>query len=906
MNNSTSFFFTTILLFLGSSLVFSQESGLSGRILDQTTGQGVAGAVITIAGQTGETTSAADGTFQWVPTPSDQFQISFAHPDFTTQTLTLKGSANQWLDLGDIYMQPRALVYEDIPTIDIQSEEELGDIADQNIIGLLGASQDIYISESAFKFGAVRFSVRGLQNSYTQTYINGVNFNDQVRGQFNYSMLGGLNDAVRNKDFTGATGASRYGFGDLGGLSHINTRATSYNPGGKATASYTNRSYSLRGMATYSTGLMKNKLAVTGSVGYRYADEGFVDGTFYDSFGYFLSVEKLLGARDQHSISLTTLGSPTQRGQQGASYQEIYDLVDNNLYNPNWGYQNGTKRNARVVTSYDPVTVLSHHWLINQNTQLTSGIGYRYNQYGTTALNWYNSADPRPDYYRYLPSYQGTDEMKELYRQAWKNDPSVSQVNWDRLYMVNYERDRALYMVEERHYDLREINFNSILRNRISDRQTLTAGVEFHTTKSLNNKTVNDLLGARYWLDVDQFADRDFRGDENIKQNDLDNPNRTVTKGDTFGYDYDLYINSGHVWIQNEFTLPKVDFYYATKLSYTNFYRYGNMRNGRAPDNSYGKGKQHEFTNYALKAGGLYKITGRHMLSANAIYQTKAPLPRDAYLSARTKDDAIPELKSERVAAGDISYLISTPGINGRITAFQSNFYDQNELTSFYHDSYRTFVNYVMAGIRKVYRGFELGLSVNLTPELSLKAVGTLAEYLYKNRPLGYITYENGSRPDTTETVYLKNFYVGGTPQTAGSLGLNYAHPAYWFFEVNFNYFDRNYVDLTPVRRTPSAVDFQAYNQEERDKKVEEIVEQEKYGAGGTLDVSIGKSLRLSGGKFLSLNLNANNILNNTSLKSGGYEQGRFDFDNYDVNKFPSKYYYAQGFNFFFNVGLRF
>lgn len=848
----------------------------------------------------------ADGTFTLSALSGGQYQILFMHPGYNPHSLEINLADDEIKDLGDVFLTSQTVVEGEIPTIDFQGSEEEGDIAAQNIVGLMGASQDIYLSESAFKFSAARFAVRGLENSYTQTYINGINFNDQVRGRFNYSMIGGLNDAVRNKDITNGTAPSRFGFGDLGGVSHINTRASTYNPGGKVSASYTNRSYSLRGMATYSTGLMENNLAVTGSVGYRWADEGFVEGTFYNSFGYFFSIEKLFGARNQHSLSFTTLGSPSRRGQQSASYQEVYDLVDNNLYNPNWGYQNGKKRNARVATSYDPIAILSHHWQLNNHSELTTGIGFRYNQYGTTALNWYNSADPRPDYYRYLPGYQSTDEMKALYTKAWQTDPTTSQLDWDRLYSVNMDRERGLYMIEERHYDLKELTFNSTFITHPNDRQTLTVGLEGRTTRSLNYKTVNDLLGSQYWLDVDQFAERDFRGDPDIIQNDLNNPNRQVKKDDVFGYDYDFFIHSANLWIQNEFALPRLDLYYAAKLSYTGFYRQGNMRNGRAANNSFGKGSQHDFLNQALKAGGLYKITGRHMLSVNAIYQTKAPLPNYSYLSARTKDNVIPELTSERVAAADLSYLISTPIINGRLTAFQSNFYDQNELNSFYHDSYRTFINYVMTGIRKVHRGIELGATINLTPELSLEAIGTIAEYRYLNRPTGYITYENASRPDTTETVYLNNFFLGGTPQTAGSLGLNYALPSYWFFELNYNYFDRNYVDLTPVRRTPSAVNFQADNQEERNRKVEEIVNQEKYEAGGTLDFSIGKSLRLEGGLFLSINLNANNILNNTSLKTGGYEQGRFDYENYDINKFPSKYYYAQGRNFFFNLGLRF
>ncbi|TCO03008.1 carboxypeptidase-like regulatory domain-containing protein [Natronoflexus pectinivorans] len=900
------FTFTLIAFLLAGFLVKAQETGISGRVIDTFTGRGIPDVSIQSEGLNVGTSTLEDGSFSLQLAGGEEFRITFSHPDYEEFIRVIRTVPGRMQNLGDIHMMEATTDFGDIPTMDFFDVDEDGDMASQNIIGLLSASQDLYLSQSAFKFGATRFAVRGFDHEYTRTYINGVNFNDQIRGRFNFGMVGGLNDAVRNRDVTMGITNSRYGFGDLGGLNHINTRSTSYHPGGRVTASYTNRNYTLRGMGIYSTGLMENNVAITTSIGYRWAGEGYVEGTFYNSFGYFLSVEKLLGTNNEHSLSFTTFGAPTQRGMQGPSFDEVYDLLDNTYYNPNWGYQNGEKRNARVATSYDPAVILSHVWTINRNTELMSGIGLRYNQYGTTALNWYNAADPRPDYYRYLPSYQNMPEIQELYRQQWRRDVSVRQVNWDRLYDVNRDRDRGLYMVEERHNDLMEMTFNSHFRTRVNDVQTINIGIEAKKSKGMSYKTVNDLLGAQYWLDVDQFAERDFQGDPQRIQNDMNNPNRQVREGDVFGYDYDMHVNSASIWFQNEFEFPRAELFYAAQLSYTGFYRDGNMRNGRAPENSYGKGEVHNFIDQGFKAGGNYKITGRHMVAANAIYQTKAPLPFNSYLSARTKDNAIPELSSERIAGIDASYIVAMPAVSGRISVFQTNFYDQSELNSFYHDAYRTFVNYVMTGVRKVHRGVELGASIKLTPNLDARVLGTIAEYRYQNRPTGYITYENASQPDQTETVYLKNFFVGGTPQTAGSIGLNYSHPSFTFVEVSYNYFDRNYIQLTPIRRTEAVTQFPAYSQEERSARVNEIVAQEKFDAGGTLDASIGRSFRLDGGYFLSINFNVNNILNKTDLKTGGFEQGRFDFNDYSIDAFPGKYYYSFGRNFFLNVGLRF
>jgi hypothetical protein len=49
-----------------------------------------------------------------------------------------------------------------------------------------------------------------------------------------------------------------------------------------------------------------------------------------------------------------------------------------------------------------------------------------------------------------------------------------------------------------------------------------------------------------------------------------------------------------------------------------------------------------------------------------------------------------------------------------------------------------------------------------------------------------------------------------------------------------------------------------------------------------------------------------NNLLNNTNIVSGGFEQLRFDFQERNINKFPVRKFYAYGANYFASVGVRF
>ena len=124
-------------------------------------------------------------------------------------------------------------------------------------------------------------------------------------------------------------------------------------------------------MAQLSTGMMNNGWAVTGLIGGRYSGEGNIQGTFYRNIAYALLIEKQL-AGGRHRFNFTTMGSPVVRGQQSGSLQEVYDLTGNNLYNANWGYQNGKKRNAKVVKAFDPTAILNYEGKLSDKLTLNT------------------------------------------------------------------------------------------------------------------------------------------------------------------------------------------------------------------------------------------------------------------------------------------------------------------------------------------------------------------------------------------------------------------------------------------------------------------------------------------------------------------------------------------------------
>lgn len=920
-----------LLLMLLVALPTLAATGLKGVVVDALTGKPIADANIMLRDQGAFVVTADDGTFtiSEAKAGKDVLQIvAYGYLDLTEDVEIIPGITK---NIGELKMKVSSfdaslLNPDDYVFDESQLLEDEG--SSQSIGTIQGANDNVFYQTANYDFSVMRFRMRGYDSEYSQGYINGVSFNDPARGRFNYSGLGGMtSSAFRSKSVGIGLESVAYGFGGIGGATNFTTYASEYAPGWRGNVSYTNANYMLRAMMQYATGVNKHGWALTASVIGRYAPEGIVEGTFYNSVGYFLSLQKIFN--DEHSINISTWGAPTQRATASATYEEAYQLAGNNLYNPNWGWLDGKKKSARIVNSFDPSVVINWIWKPQMGTTLNTALGFRHNKYASSALNWYQAADPRPDYYRYLPSWYAptAEEGTELYAQQkavydyyteqWKNNENMRQIDWASIYQTNimnnemYQRNpelqgHATYILENRHSDFTSWMFNSYINHRINDIMTLDGGVSVNYTDSHYYKTIKDLLGAEYWRDVDNFSERDFPDNPVMLQNDLNNPNRKVKEGDVFGYDYNIRSITARAWLQNQIRTQHWDVNYGLSVGYTNFRRYGNMRNGRAPENSYGGGERHTFDNLAFKVGATYKLNGRNYFVAHASYGTTAPLYDYAYVSPRIKDTSIAGLKSERYVSADISYVWNYSRFRGSITGFWTNTYDGTERTSYYDDQYSSFMNYVLAGVNKTYKGVELGMAYKITPSLTVTAAGTYSRYQYKNRPTGVRSYENGSMPDIETTVYIKNYYVSGTPQQAYNIGIDWAAPKMWFFNVNASWMGDSYIDLSPMRHEPLPDLYKVCNSEEElEAKMREIATQEKLNDAFVVNMSIGKVVYTKFGQ-LNFNLSVNNLLNNKNIQTGGYQQGRFDYDNFNVGKFPNKIYYAQGIRVFLNVGIRF
>jgi len=555
------------------------QTSLKGRVIDEATQTPIVGAKITLANQNISTTTNAAGEFALLYLEAMDEEVIIEAEGYVAALELINLAADRSNEMEAIRLQQDiAVQVQDEILLNLTEEEMTDDEGrSQSQASSSSASTDVFNSNTSFAWSTARYRNRGYQSNEENYYIEGLNFRSQERGQFNYSAMGGLNDASRYKEVLNPMEATNFTFGGLGQATNYLMGASRYAQGWKVGAAGTNRNYKARVNASYSSGVMANGWAVTAQLAYRFSpyidNKGIIgEGIKYYSLGYFLTVEKIW---DNARLKLITFGAPTERGQNAAVTQEVYNLTGSNNYNPYWGYQNGKVRNSRIVKSYDPTVIAAYEYKIDEQQKLKAAVGYHYSMYSNSALNFYNAPDPRPDYYRNLPSFlwdgqianpNNESSANQLFDDAGKHYPwglfigedmkgnslgsgfedpmnpgsmigpsvdqtqytnlvnlwrsrdnKTTQIDWDNIYAANYANNvtnpdgAARYILERRHNDIQEANASFNYVNTKYDHLKMTLGVEGKFSQGIHYKTMDDLLGGNQWIDIDAFAERDIK-----------------------------------------------------------------------------------------------------------------------------------------------------------------------------------------------------------------------------------------------------------------------------------------------------------------------------------------------------------------------------------------------------------
>ena len=948
-----------LLFFLSTSLI--AQNIVKGVVKDNDSEKLLQNVSVSVKGIETVVTTDLNGNFTIKNLPEGKQIVAITKEGYETQVFPVN-LLGKPVDLGIVFMYSDKVLedQQDLSIITISDDELSSDESSiDNVSGLLQASRDAYLRTAAFDFSSSFYRIRGLDSDNGTVIFNGIEMNKIFNGRPQWSNWGGLNNVTRNQEFSNFLSPSSYTFGGILGATYINSRPSEQRAGTRISYASSNRSYVHRVMGSYATGLRDDGWSFVFSGSRRAAEEGFVDGTSYNAFSLYGSMEKKIG--NNHALNLTSIYASNRRGRASSNSQEVFDLKGNK-YNPYWGYQNGEIRNSRIREVIEPIFILNHYWDINEKSTLQTSLGYQFGQAGSSRIDFNganinpdsgfpegSATNPDPSNYRKLPSYGlSLNDVELAYglQQQFLND---GQLDWNSLYQENIDSanrgENAINVLYEDRVDDKLFTANTVFNSALNHNISFTGSVNYKKLKSENFANVLDLFGGTGFLDVDTFANDLLENPERVQNNVL-NPNRVVVENEKFKYDYNIYSDIISGFVQGQFKFKKVDFYAALTATQTNYQREGFYQNGGFLDSSLGKGEKQSFTGLGGKGGLTYKLTGRHLFDFNGAYFTKAPTIRNTYANSRENHATVPNSTEEKIMSFDANYILRSPTVQAKLSGFYAKIQDANEVSFFFVDGISdegvddttAFVQEILQGVDKQHFGGELAIEVKVTPTIKLKGVAAVGQYTYDNNPDLYIASEDFIPETKTATnnellsdfglrsfgeATLKNYKLASGPQRAFSIGLEYRDPKYWWVGVTANFLSNAYVDISAIQRSANFyadptlttvneetgetnfVPFNDYDAEE----AKELLQQEKFDSYMVANLVGGKSWRIKG-KYVSVFASINNLLN-TTYKTGGFENGRnanfreLKEDNeLDVRLFGNKYWYGRGTTYFLNVNF--
>ncbi|WP_162558640.1 carboxypeptidase-like regulatory domain-containing protein [Robertkochia solimangrovi] len=891
----------------------SQENSLEGKVLDEFSKEPISGVTVRLKEKAVITTTDADGYFEFKTLLPGHYTLLLSAEHYITRSFPIVILQNRVL--GEIFLEPiKSYEQDDIIVLPDGIESNNYENTGQNYI-VLNSNTPVFRRKAAFDFGQAFYRSRGFDTGYRDVSLNGIKLNDPISGSAIWSNWGGLNDVLRDQEVEGGHALNSDLFGSLAGSVNMRVIPSSLRKGLRLSVSVSNRSYSKRMMATYSSGIKNKKFAWSMSGSVRKGETGYMNGTPYNALAIFAGLEY----RFSDFSKLVVLGwyTPVRRAGNAAVTEEVHSL-GGERYNPYWGSVQSEIRNTRVKKYERPLfqfvyTTKRKQW------NLQFGFQYRFGPNSSSRLGYYNAPNPYPDYYRYLPSYYinhgGNFENARLAALGFNEN---SQVNWENLFAANQsfsQKGAAAYLL----YDdvAKEQSISGKIRvafEPFAESRIVVAAKE-RNTSSHNFARITDLLGASGHLDQDSFSNT---------SNDV-NGKLWKVEGDLFNYNYLLKLTD--FTGVGKFELNKSNWhnYFALEYSGAVVHREGRFLNERYSASSFGKSKSVISSGLSLKAGTAYAITGRHRLKLDAAYLQIIPTPDLIFINPREHDRTVGNLRNEKIQAVSLDYQLDYPDLRMLFSMYYYRALSGTDINFFYFEGGlgSDFVQEIVTGIDRGYKGMELGVEYSLTSELKVNGVVAWGDYKYLNDPDIAISFdtadENEDQINTTGYANLgkakiKGYHLNTGPQIALSAGIEFRAQQYWWFGLSMNYLGQNYPGISTISRTESFSVDPETGEDFSEATVENIgllLREEKLDPIYLLNFIGGKSWRIDN-TYVSLFLSVNNLFDH-SYRSGGYEQNRkANFkalyeDRLSGNpSFGPKYWYGSGRTYFLNLAINF
>ncbi|MDG1171862.1 MAG: carboxypeptidase-like regulatory domain-containing protein [Polaribacter sp.] len=758
MKNFKNLLFVAVL-FISASVL--GQAKITGEVVDQTN-QPLPGASIVVKATTNGTSTDFDGKFT-LQAEANSGTIVISFIGFQSKEVSFSSSNAK---LGTIQLQEDDSLDEIILTatsfaIDRKTPVAVSTIKSADIERKLGSQEfpevlkstpGVYATKSGGGFGDGRINLRGFNSENVAVMINGVPVNDMENGRVYWSNWAGLSDVTSAMQVQRGLGASKVAVPSIGGTINILSKTSDVQKGGNIIASTGNDGYQKYGF-TLSTGLMDNGLAATVSFA-KIEGEGYVDGTQFKGFNYFVNLSKEIN--DNHKLSFTSFGAPQRHGQrQNRSTIDTYRNAESgNRFNPDWGYKDGQVTHIEDNFYHKSQTSLNHYWTMSDVSSLSTAV---YASFGTGGGG--GTAGTNRDLFSVRLG--GSDQPVDL-----DNIVEINRANGalgSEAILRASRNDHEWYGVL------------STFKTKVSDNLDLIAGVDWRTYTGKHFREVTDLLGGEYYFD----------------DNNVNNPNAALSVGDKMGYNNDGQVGWLGFFGQLEYGTDNFNAFVSTSIQKTSYQRieYFLYDLSTEAGRDLATSDKINLNGYSLKGGANFKLDDVQNVFANIGYFER-PAIFTAVFNGYNNTKINADAENEKVFSMELGY-----GLRGEKFAANVNLYRTQ-----WND--RTFTRNIRAtepgaedytanllGVNALHQGVEFDFTYKYSNKLNFTGMLSLGDWKWDNDLDDVPVFDENQNEVDRISLPIQGLRVSDAAQTTAALGMLYKFWDKTSITLDYNYF---------------------------------------------------------------------------------------------------------------------
>jgi outer membrane cobalamin receptor len=755
-----------VVMLISTSVIFAQTK-LTGKVVDETN-QPLPGATVVLQGTQAGASTDFDGNFTF-ETSSTSGTILVSFVGYETKSFTFNGNKN----FGTIALKPSAESLDEIVitatsfAVDrktpvavstVKADVIENKLGSQEFPEILKSTPGVYATKSGGGFGDGRLNLRGFNSENVAVLINGVPVNDMENGRVYWSNWAGLSDVTSAMQVQRGLGAIKVAVPAIGGTVNILSKTTDIEKGGSINTSVGNDGYQKYG-ATVSTGLLDNGFAATVSASKTKGD-GYIDGTQFEGYNYFLNISKQLG--DDHKLSITSFGAPQRHGQrQNQSLISRYRDAESGIkFNPDWGLRDGNVVNVEDNFYHKSQTSLNHYWTINDKSDLSTAL---YASWGSGGGG-------------------GTAGDGSLFQQRIGGDDQPIDIdNIVDINRANGSLGAVSYLRASRN-DHSWFGMLSTYKTELNDNLSLVAGLDLRTYVGEHFQEVTDLLGADYAFD----------------NSDINNPNAALQVGDKRSYNNDGEVGWQGLFAQLEYDNEDIAGFVSAAWSNTSYRRVDYFQ--YLDSDPLRETDKYNFAGYMIKGGANYNLSDQHNVFANIGYFEKAP-GFDAIFPNFNNEDINDQAENQKIFSAELGYGFRGESFAANVNIYRTEWKDRTLSRSFQNpDGTLGFAN--LQGVNALHQGIEFDFTYRPNDKFSAYGMLSLGDWTWSNNIENVNILDEEQNVVQTINLVIDGLKVSDAAQTTAALGFDYEVLDKTNFTVDFNYFADLFASYDPVSRS--------------------------------------------------------------------------------------------------------